>query len=197
VFQGDVLLHQQMSSLQGGGRILQEAVQDRGGDVEGYVRDDHEGFIRKPQGQGVPVHHPDVLVVGEALPQLRSPVRIVLHGHHLPAYPREPARKYPSSGPELHHEVVLPHAARGDYPLRDPLLLEKVLAQLAPVLALLLAPSTVPGAVLRAWLVSLRHLWDPSPGLRMRLLDSWRGEARRSLEWRYDPTYSGKRSMRA
>src|SRR3712207_8832868 len=57
-------------------RIVQETMQDSGGDVEWYARDDHEGFIREPHDKGVSLHHLDVIVIGEALPQMRSPIRV-------------------------------------------------------------------------------------------------------------------------
>src|SRR3712207_3329295 len=141
-------------------RIVQETMQDSGGDVEWYARDDHEGFIREPHDKGVSLYHLDVIVIGEALPQMRSPIRVVLHGHHLPGHVRQLAGEHPSSGPELHHEIVLPNAGLSDYPSRDSLVLEEVLAQLAPALSLLVTPrlAAVIGTALRRPFVSSQHV---------------------------------------
>ena len=66
------------------------------------------------------------------------------------------------AGSKLYYEVVLPHAGLGDYLSSDPFVLEEVLAQLAPDLALFATPflATVLGDALRTSLASLRHLQD-------------------------------------
>lgn len=151
MFERDLLLHQQVRLSRRSCRIVQEVMQYAGGDVEGHVRDDREGFTGKLYFQGISVHHPDVLVSREALFQVVRLVRVVLHGHHLPGHLRELAAEHPSPGPELHHKIFFLDTGPFDYQSRDPLVFEEVLAQFAPSLATPVAPLlvTVAGAVRR------------------------------------------------
>jgi hypothetical protein len=92
------------------------------------VRDDSERLFRKLRLQGIFMDHQDVAVIRETFSQAQSPVRIVFHSHNPPCHPRELAGEHTSSGPELDHEVVPPHAGLCDYPACDPPVLEEVLA---------------------------------------------------------------------
>src|SRR3712207_5571790 len=139
-------------------------MQNGGGDAEGHVRDDPEWFSRKLYSQGICAHHSHVTVTREALFQVAEPVRVVLHGYHLPSHPRQTAGKHPSSGPNLHYEIVIIDSSYLDYPSCDLLVLKEVLAQLAPPLALLIAPllAFAVGAARRMPLASSRHPRSPT-----------------------------------
>ncbi len=126
---------------------------------------------------------------------MANPVRVVLHGYHLPDRPRELAGEHPSSGPELHYEIAFLDTSFFDYPSRDSPVLEEVLPQLAPHLALPVAPflTSVVSTVRR---LSFRDISKITLCFPHAFTWGMAGESRATFETGYDPRYSGRKPLR-